>query len=141
MHLGFNDQHNPAYGNYLSTTTAPYGDNFHLLDTQGSAPQSVYNRFGNEHLGEVLNGSGDGDEAALCYEEMNRATTTTATTMTTTKQDVCSSDGGIINKGYWNFPWHIGAEAGLGLGGVDAGKDYWNGLGPSWHGLVNSPLM
>ncbi|KAL5711326.1 hypothetical protein ACHQM5_021794 [Ranunculus cassubicifolius] len=140
--LGFHDHHeNSMYGNHMNTTTTtiPYT----LLTNNnhgGGVSQSMYNVFGNEDLGEVLS-SGGGEEVGFPpYEEM--CGSTTATTVATTKQDFCRGrDGEIINRGFWNFPWQNGGGEGSLGGNVDAGREYWSGLGSSWHGLVNSPLM
>ncbi|KAL5711260.1 hypothetical protein ACHQM5_021735 [Ranunculus cassubicifolius] len=142
MQLGFHDHHeNSMYGNHMNTTTTtiPYT----LLTNNnhgGGVSQSMYNVFGNEDLGEVLS-SGGGEEVGFPpYEEM--CGSTTATTVATTKQDFCRGrDGEIINRGFWNFPWQNGGGEGSLGGAVDAGREYWSGLGSSWQGLVNSPLM
>ncbi|XP_010253518.1 PREDICTED: dof zinc finger protein DOF3.2-like [Nelumbo nucifera] len=126
-----------------STTTISPG----FLDTLRSgfleAPSginSLYYGLGSGNMGEIASGGGDGcGDVMLPYEEMLGATTTTAATITTTtKQEFCKGRDGE-NRALWGFPWQLGGDGSM--GGVDSGRECWNGLGSSWHGLVNSPLM
>lgn len=48
------------------------------------------------------------------------------------------------NKVLWGFPWQMTGESAGGGGGppeLETGRESWNGLSSSWHGLLNSPLM
>ncbi|XP_010104144.2 dof zinc finger protein DOF2.1 [Morus notabilis] len=85
-------------------------------------------------------------------QEMISNATTTAVAVTTIKQELCN---GISNKDHhqisnenrvlWGCPWQInGSDHGSGMGDFDAaaGRESWNGIASSWHGLLNTtPLM
>ncbi|KAK9158194.1 hypothetical protein Scep_004768 [Stephania cephalantha] len=145
--------------NMMSSTTTsgmPYVDALRggYLDTQNIGFHHHNNfknyGFGNEEVGED-GGEGDHEMVRFPYEEG-----------TTKQQELCKGRGAMTNnngensRGFWNFPWHIGGVGGGGgvgedhhhhhqgssISGVDSGRDCWiNGIGSSWHGLINSPLM
>ncbi|XP_077239589.1 dof zinc finger protein DOF3.2-like isoform X2 [Tasmannia lanceolata] len=143
-HLGLHDQdtsifgypnttHTDILGN-LNTTTCPA-----FLDAIRSgfldAPtgfQNLYHGFGNGNMGEMINSGSGGEEVALSFEEVGGTTPTT-----TVKQGFCKDMDGE-NKDLWGVQWQLGGEGNM---AVESGKDYWNGIGSSWHGLMNSPLV
>ncbi|KAH7542575.1 hypothetical protein FEM48_Zijuj02G0088500 [Ziziphus jujuba var. spinosa] len=109
--------------------------------------QNLYYGFGNGNIGEVENGGGGvSSEMGLHpYEEISsNAATTTAVTVTTMKQELCHGRDNE-NRILWGFPWQMnnngGDHHGNNLGDFDTGRESWNGMTPSWHGLLNSPLM
>ncbi|OVA18166.1 zinc finger protein [Macleaya cordata] len=134
-----NTTHFDILGNPSTTTTTNSNPAFldalksGFLETQ-SGLHNFYYGFGNENLGEVENGTGEeykmNGSAAV-------ATTTTATTITTERkqQEFCKGRD-EENRVFYNFPWQVGGEGNVGV--VDSGRECWNGLGSSWHGLVNS---
>lgn len=129
--------------NITSTTptTASFLDAMRsgFLDGPSALHNNYYYGFGNGSIGEV-EGICGGGEAILPYEEMGTgasATTTMATT-TTTKQEFCKSTGDLENKVFWGMQWQLGGDGNM---VNDTGRDYWNGIGSSWHGLVNGPLV
>ncbi|KAF6150548.1 hypothetical protein GIB67_030349 [Kingdonia uniflora] len=166
--LGFDDHdtsilghlNSTHYGNpnvHTSTTSSNPGFLDALrsgfLDTQSGGFNNFYYGFGNGvNMGEVDNGAsvdgGGEDQIVLPYEDLSGATTT--------KQDF--SINGEENRVFLNFPWQFGGDhhqannnnnnnnnnMGVSGGGASdsSGRDCWiNGIGSSWHGLVNSPLM
>nr|DAD27918.1 TPA_asm: hypothetical protein HUJ06_029386 [Nelumbo nucifera] len=138
---GLNSTNCDVPGNPFSTTTAttPGGildalRNTGFLDTPTGFNNFCYG-FGNCNMGEMASGGGGSEEVALPYEDMIGAIVPTATT---TKQEFCKGRDGE-NRMLWGFPWQSGADGSMGV--VDSGREYWNGLGSSWHGLVNSPLL
>lgn len=112
--------------------------------------QNLYYGVGNgNNIGEVENGGGGGVSSEMGlhpYEEVNSsAATTTAVTVTTMKQELCHGRENE-NRVLWGFPWQMnnnnaGDHHGNNLGDFDTGRESWNGITPSWHGLLNSPLM
>ncbi|WRX32509.1 zinc finger protein [Theobroma cacao] len=105
--------------------------------------QNFYYGFGNENMGEVDNGGGSvgvSGEMMLPYsEEMSNIATTTAVTVTTMKQELCNGRESE-NRVLWGLPWQLNGD-GNNMGDLDSGRESWNGLNPTWHGLLNSPLM
>jgi len=104
--------------------------------------QNMYYGYGNGNMGgEVDNGGvGVSGEMVMPYEDhqMSNATTT-AVTVTTMKQELCNGREND-NRVLWGFPWQLNNGDGN-MGDIDSGRESWNGLAPSWHGLLNSPLM
>ncbi|XP_022756680.1 dof zinc finger protein DOF2.1-like [Durio zibethinus] len=112
-----------------------------FLGTQNNL-QNFYYGFGNENMGEVDNGVGSvvSGEMMLPYnnsEEMSNATTatTSAVTVTTMKQELCTGRENE-NRILWGLPWQLNGD-GYNMGDLDSGKESWNGLNSSWHGLLN----
>ncbi|GKU93647.1 hypothetical protein SLEP1_g7223 [Rubroshorea leprosula] len=164
-HLGFDDHEISLMGNPSSTHcdmilcnpninssgATPFLDTLRsgFLGTQNSF-QNFYYGFGNGNMaGEVDNCSGSvSGEMVLPYDhnqDMSSSTaTTTAVTVTTTKQEFCNGVRNRTtdqNKALWGFPWQLSGD-GISVGQVDnSGRESWNGLNSSWHGLINSPLM
>ncbi|KAF5186569.1 Dof zinc finger protein [Thalictrum thalictroides] len=131
------NQNTTITNNTPNNTTSTFLDALKsgFLDTQGGSHSIYNNGYGNEDLGEVLSGSAGGEEGVvLPYGEMSGSTL-----MTTTKQEFCRGRDGE-NRVFMNFPWQIGGDQ-ANIGDAESGRDYWNGLGSSWHGVVNSPLM
>ncbi|KAF8397630.1 hypothetical protein HHK36_016550 [Tetracentron sinense] len=121
--------------NTTNTTTPGFVDVVRggFLDNP-SGLHNFYYGFGNGNMGELESGGGCGvAEGVLPYEQISGTTTTT-----TVKQELSKGRDGE-NRLFWGFPWQVGGDGNM--GGVDSGRECWNGLGSSWHGLVNSPLM
>lgn len=119
-----------------------------FLDTQNSFHNMYYGFGGAGNLGEVENGVGVSGEMLLPYGDMRSSNssssnaTTTAVTVTTMKQEFCNNNRENDNKILWGFPWQLNGDHGNSLvADLDSGKESWNGLNSSWHGLLNSPLM
>ncbi|XP_068644144.1 dof zinc finger protein DOF2.1-like [Aristolochia californica] len=72
-------------------------------------------------------------DGVLPYEEIGTATA--MTTMTTTKQEPYRDN----NRSLVGFNWQHSGDGNMGI--IESGRDYWNGNGSSWHGLLNSPLV
>lgn len=111
-----------------------------FLDTQNNNFQNLYYGYGNGNMGEVENSCGGGvsGEMMLPYEDMSSGAATQAVTVTTMKQEL-SNDREEENKFLWGFPCQLNGNGNL--GDLDSGRESWNGLGSTWHGLLNSPLM
>ncbi|KAF2321865.1 hypothetical protein GH714_003292 [Hevea brasiliensis] len=111
-----------------------------FLDAQSNNLQNLYYGYGNGNMVEVENSgvcSASG-EMMIPYEDMSGAATQ-AVTVTTMKQELRNGREDENNKVLWGFPWQLN---GNGIGGdLDPGKESWNGLGSTWHGLLDSPLM
>ncbi|GLT81856.1 hypothetical protein SLE2022_002860 [Rubroshorea leprosula] len=121
-----------------------------FLGPQNSFPNFYYG-FGNGNMaGEVDNcGVGVGGEMVSPYDhhqDMSSSTTatTTAVTVTTMKQEFCNEardNTADQSRVLWGFPWQLNGD-GSNMGELDnSGRESWNGLNSSWHGLLNSPLM
>ncbi|XVF69373.1 hypothetical protein PTKIN_Ptkin11bG0076200 [Pterospermum kingtungense] len=128
---------NPAFIDALRSSFLGSQNNF----------QNFYYGFGSENMGEVDNGGGTlgvSGEMMLPYnnEEMNNPTTTTsAVTVTTMKQELYNSRESE-NRVLWGLPWQLSSgDHGNNMADLDSGRESWNGLNSSWHGLLNSPLM
>ncbi|XP_043698072.1 dof zinc finger protein DOF2.1-like isoform X3 [Telopea speciosissima] len=161
--LGFDDHENSILGNPNSThcdilgnpdTTTTSTPGFidalrsGFLDTSSNGFHNFYYGLGNGNQLGDLEGSGGGGSAASCggsggnvgggemvfpYEEIGGATI---------KQEFCKGKDGE-NRILYGFPWQVGGDGNMGGLTLDSagGRESWNGLGSSWHGLVNSPLM
>ncbi|OAY51685.1 dof zinc finger protein DOF2.1 [Manihot esculenta] len=142
--LGFDDDHdlsilgNPSIHNTTSASTSPFFDALRngILDSQSNNLQNLYYGYGNGNMGEVASGE---MMMMMPYEDMSGAATQ-AVTVTTMKQEFCNGREEDDNKVLWGFPWQLNGN-GIGGGDLDSGREAWNGLGSTWHGLVNSPLM
>lgn len=109
-----------------------------------------------------ISGGGGGDHQNMGgvgydhQEMMSNATTTSAVTVTTIKQELCNGNNVVKdfhnqsheNRGgvSWGCPWqlsNVGDHHGLGdFDAAGPGRESWNGLSSSWHGLLNTtPLM
>ncbi|OVA09921.1 zinc finger protein [Macleaya cordata] len=166
--LGFDDHETSIFGNpntthcdiignlnttTNSTSTPGFIDALRSGFLDPSSGYNFYSGFGNGSMGDQAvdsggardhGGLGGDQEVVLPYEEMNGATaltTPTSSTITTpTKQELLRDRSDAETRVLWNFPWQFTGEGNMGV--VDSGRsDCWNGLGSSWHGLVNSPLM
>ncbi|KAG6631666.1 hypothetical protein I3843_13G091600 [Carya illinoinensis] len=138
---------NPAGMNGSANTTPPgflgsLRNGF--LDSQNIFPNFYYGYSDNVNMGEADNGGTGGvvgvnGEMALPYEEMSNAETTTAVTVTTMKQEFCNGRENE-NRVLWGFPWQLNGNGSM--ADLDSGRESWNnGATPSWHGLINSPLL
>ncbi|XP_042510452.1 dof zinc finger protein DOF3.2-like [Macadamia integrifolia] len=145
-----NANHCDILGNPDTTTTTTTGPGFldalrsGFLDTSlNGFHHNYYYGFGNGNLGDLEGGgaascggggSVGGGEMVFPYEE-----TATTATVTTIKQEYHRGKDGE-NRILFGFPWQVNGDGNM--GGVDSGRESWNGFGSSWHGLVNStPLM
>ncbi|KAF3958986.1 hypothetical protein ACB098_08G031900 [Castanea mollissima] len=151
--LGFDDHDLPIMGNATSSHCDILGNpgpgfldalRTGFLDSQNNNFHNMYyGGYGNGNMGgEVDNGGGvgvSGEMVQMPYEDhqMSNATTT-AVTVTTMKQELCNGREND-NRVLWGFPWQLNGDANMSE--VDSGRESWNGLAPSWHGLLNSPLM
>lgn len=115
-----------------------------FLGTNNNNVQNLYYGYGNGDMGEVENGVGVSGDMMLPYDQELSSTiaTTQAVTVTTMKQELCSGREQNESKVLWGFPWQLNNGDHTHMGGeLDSGRANWNGLTPSWHGLLNSPLM
>ncbi|KAF3453090.1 hypothetical protein FNV43_RR03524 [Rhamnella rubrinervis] len=113
--------------------------------------QSMYYGGGygiGSNMGEIENGGGgvSSEMGLQPYEDQMSSATTAASTVTTMKQELCN--GGRENdqtRVLWGFPWQMNNgdhhHGNSNIGDFDSGRECWNGLNSSWHGLLNSPLM
>lgn len=135
-----------------------------------TAYQNLYYGFGEVENGGscgagsvgISGGGGGGDHQNMGgvgyghQEMMNNATTTSAVTVTTIKQELCNGNNVVKdvhnqsheNRGgvLWGCPWqlsNVGDHHGMGdFDAAGPGRESWNGLASSWHGLLNTtPLM
>ncbi|KAJ4971475.1 hypothetical protein NE237_004574 [Protea cynaroides] len=97
-----------------------------FLDTSSNGFHNFYYGLGNTNGASTVGGGEM--EMVFPYEEIGGATTAT----------IKGKDG--ENRILYGFPWQVNGGDGN-MGGLDSGRESWNGLGSSWHGLVNSPLM
>ncbi|KAK9124357.1 hypothetical protein Sjap_013959 [Stephania japonica] len=110
-----------------------------------------FNNYGFGNHEEVGDGGEGGDHeiVGFPYEETKQQELFKGRAVMSTNNGENSN-----TRGFWNFPWHIGGGSAAGdqhhhyhhqgssISGVDSGRDCWiNGIGSSWHGLINSPLM
>ncbi|KGN47291.1 dof zinc finger protein DOF5.3 [Cucumis sativus] len=110
-----------------------------LFDTTHNSFQNLYSGFGTGSSGEVENGGFPHFEH---YNSSGVASTATATAM---KQEM-ACNGDQNNMVLLGFPWQFNNNGdGNYMGDLDAGRESWNfngnGIGSSWHGLLNSPLV
>ncbi|XP_042503876.1 dof zinc finger protein DOF3.2-like [Macadamia integrifolia] len=148
--LGLDHDHeNSILGNPNSTHCDILGNPDHgfidalksgFLDTSSNGFHNFYYGLGNGNLGELEGGGAaatdggggvGGGEMVFPYHEESA-------TITTIKQELCKGKDGE-NRILYGFPWQVGGDGNM--GGLDSGRERWNGLGSSWRGLVNSPLM
>ncbi|KAA8549505.1 hypothetical protein F0562_001189 [Nyssa sinensis] len=153
--LGFADHDFSMLGNPNNTHCDVLG-NPNVINTSASTPgffdalRSGFlenpNGFHNLYygnMGHLENGGGGinvSDEMGMVpYEDfMSTGETTAAVAVTTMKQEYCNGREG--ENRMWGFPWQITGDGNM-HGDIDSGRESWNGLGSSWHGLLNSPLM
>ncbi|XP_059660634.1 dof zinc finger protein DOF2.1-like [Cornus florida] len=104
-----------------------------LETTQNGLHHNLF--YGN--VGSVENGGvgvNVGEKMSIrAYEDTSRDVT-----VATMKQEYYNSREGE-NRVLWGLPWQIGGDGNT--GDLDLGRASWNGLGSSWHGLLNSPLV
>ncbi|CAL8999412.1 unnamed protein product [Prunus brigantina] len=142
------------HGLNMNTTSAAAAPGFldalrtGFLETHNGNFQNMYYGFGNgsnsSSLGEVENGV-CGEMGLHTFEEMTNSTTT-AVTVTTMKQELCNARDhqSESNRVLWGFPWQLNGDANNNMvsNECDSGRvESWNGLAPSWHGLLHSPLV
>ncbi|KAI9076202.1 hypothetical protein K1719_041900 [Acacia pycnantha] len=156
--FGFDNHDFSVLGNSLgniSSTNTGFLDALRcgFLETQSSSNlQNLYYGYGNGDLGEVDNGSnsnnacgitGVSGEMMLPFDQETSNPTTQAVTVTTMKQEICNNgrEQGDTNKVLWGLPWQLN-NGDTNISEIDSGRANWNSLtSPSWHGLLNSPLM
>ncbi|MED6168635.1 hypothetical protein PIB30_013365 [Stylosanthes scabra] len=130
-----------------------------FLDALRSNNNNGFNN--NMNMQNDLYYGGGGDDMMIPYDhqqEMSSVETTQAVTVTTIKQELCNVGGGggggreqsdncngNNNKVLWGFPWQINGDTTNMLGDIadlSSSRASWNlTTTPSWHGLLNSPLM
>ncbi|XP_059430248.1 dof zinc finger protein DOF2.1-like [Corylus avellana] len=150
--MGFDDQHDFS-GTHCDFSSAPAGFLDALRSGYHDHGQSNfqnwyygYNGNNGNNMGEVDNNNNNngGGEMVMPYDhqdQMSNAATTTAVTVTTMKQELCNGRENDQNRVLWGLPWQQFNGDGNNMGEIDSGRESWNGLAPSWHGLLNSPLM
>lgn len=81
-----------------------------------------------------------GEEAVQPFDGgLGGATTTTTSSTPTTSQGSCKAVDGGESKVFMGLNWQVGG--GGNMAAMDPGRDYWNGGGSLWPGLINSSLM
>ncbi|KAL5581181.1 hypothetical protein UlMin_013623 [Ulmus minor] len=168
--LGYDDYDLSILGNPNNTHCDMFGNNatpgfldalrHGLIDSQNESFQNLYYGFGNGNHNygsdQVENGHHGGvgvsGEMGFPYDhhhhhhhqEISNATTT-AVTVTTIKQELCNGRTENENRVLLGYPWQLnnGDQYRGNLSEIDhnSGRESWNGIAPSWHGLINSPLM
>ncbi|XP_038988372.1 dof zinc finger protein DOF3.2-like [Phoenix dactylifera] len=127
-----NPNHNP---NTSSIPTAPSNGFLDILrsgfvDTTGpNGIRNLYYGFGGNGNGE---GGVSGEEVMLPFEGGFGGATTT------TSQGSCKVMDGGENKLLMELQWPVEGDGKMVM---ESGRDIWNGVGSSWHGLINSSLM
>ncbi|KAK6935988.1 Zinc finger, Dof-type [Dillenia turbinata] len=144
-----NPSSNPTFLDSLRHGFLEYQNGYQNFNCYGMGNGSCMSGVDNGCGGSM----GVGEEMMLPYDgnhHMNGAatTTTSAVTVTTVKQDFSNGrSANEHNKILWGFPWQINGvdhhHGGNILGELDnPNRESWNGIdNPSWHGLLNSPLM
>ncbi|XP_022846963.1 dof zinc finger protein DOF2.1-like [Olea europaea var. sylvestris] len=98
-----------------------------------STSNGFYHGLGSGNIGQYENGS----RGLNFSEEMGsipyQGSTTASTAVTAVKQEMQNArELGDSSKALWGFPWQVGGDGNMGE---------LHGIGSSWHGLLNSPLM
>ncbi|XP_058110089.1 dof zinc finger protein DOF3.2-like [Magnolia sinica] len=139
-----NIMHPDILGHHNANTTPGFLDALRggFLDAP-NAFHNFYYGFGNGNMGDVECGvgvGGGGGEVVFPFEEMGCAPTTATTTTTTNivKQEPCKGRDGE-SRVSWGMQWQLGGDGNMLV--ADSGRDYWSGIGSSWHGLMNSSLV
>uniref|UniRef100_A0A1D1YVB2 Dof zinc finger protein n=1 Tax=Anthurium amnicola TaxID=1678845 RepID=A0A1D1YVB2_9ARAE len=102
-----------------------------FLDSSTSALNSLYYGFGGHGNVQEVEGGVGGEQAALPFEGLGGATAPV-------KQEPSYRSVGKDNKLFMGIQWQVGGDGNM---MVDPGRDYWNGGGSAWHGLVHSSLI
>lgn len=116
-----------------------------FLGTQNNNLQNMYYVYGNGDMGEVVDngnscGVGVNGDVMLPYDQEMSNAATQAVRVSTMKQELCSGrEQSDQSKVLGGFPWQLNGDTNMGE--VDSGRASWNGFTPSWHGLLQSPLM
>ncbi|XP_047332717.1 dof zinc finger protein DOF2.1 [Impatiens glandulifera] len=122
-------------------------DNTHMVGILGNQIESSNMNFNNLYYGEmgynnVGNGGGinmglnmgDQDQMMIPFEELSGGTGNGR------ELGEIRHENNNRSSLLWGFPWQFGD--GNNSMGVDVDpRGSWNGIGSSWHGLLNSPLM
>lgn len=88
---------------------------------------------------EEVEGGVSGEEVVLPFDGGLRGSTTTTTTSTpTASQGSCKAADGGESKVFMGLQWQFGRDSHIAM---DSGREYWNGVGSSWPGLINSSLI
>ncbi|XP_004505949.1 dof zinc finger protein DOF2.1 [Cicer arietinum] len=139
--LGFEHEHDfSKFGNHTSTNTNTSCD---ILNNHGLNNSSTNQGFLEALMGSQNNvyydNVGVSGEMMLPYDHEMSIATTQAVSVTTMKQEMCNVREQNENRVLWGFPWQLNGDTNMNE--VESGRASWNGLTPSWHGLLNSPLM
>ncbi|XP_059626737.1 dof zinc finger protein DOF2.1-like [Cornus florida] len=147
-HLGFDICHDLPMLDH-SNNTPGFLDALRsgFLEAPNGNFSNLYYGVGNGNMGHLENGDlgvNFGEEVStMPYDHQDMSggggAAASAVTVTTMKQEHCHDREGE-NRVLWGFPWQqLGGDGNM--GDFDSGRESWNGLGSSWHGLLNSPLM
>ncbi|XP_077245440.1 dof zinc finger protein DOF3.2-like isoform X2 [Tasmannia lanceolata] len=128
-----NSTHIDLLGNLNATTSLGflYALRSGFLDPPIGS-QNLYYGFGNANMGEMNGGVGGAEEVALSLEEVGGETPTT-----TGNQGFCKDMDGE-NRAFWGLQWQLRGDGNM---VIESGRDSWNGIGSSLHGLMNSPRV
>ncbi|KAL2508553.1 Dof-type domain-containing protein [Forsythia ovata] len=143
--LGFDDSHDYTMlgssnimghcgflGNSGVNTCVPFAHEVFEGGFLDSAPNGFYYGLGSGNMGQPENGS----RGMNFIEEMGipyQGSTTTSTAVTTVKQEMQNArELGESSRALWGLPWQVGGDGNMGD---------LHGIGSSWHGLLNSPLI
>ncbi|CAI9778813.1 unnamed protein product [Fraxinus pennsylvanica] len=92
-----------------------------------------YYGLGNGNIGQSENGSRELNFSEEMGSIPYQGSTTASTAVTTVKQEMQNArELGDSSRALWGFPWQVGGDGNMGD---------LHGIGSSWHGLLNSPLM
>nr|XP_029120278.1 dof zinc finger protein DOF3.2 isoform X1 [Elaeis guineensis] len=146
--LGLDDHDSFLLGNpnsgHIPTGTPGFLDILRggLFDTTTTTSgfHNLYYGFGGHGSVEQVEDSVAGEEAVLPFDGgLTGATTATTSSTPTTSQGSCKAADGGESKMFMGLQWQVGG--GGNMAAMDPGRDYWNGGGSSWPGLINSSLM
>ncbi|KAL2486633.1 Dof-type domain-containing protein [Abeliophyllum distichum] len=143
--LGFDDSHDYTMlgssnimghcgflGNSGVNTCVPFAPEVFEGGFLDSTPNGFYYGLGSGNMGQSENGS----RGMNFIEEMGipyQGSTITSTAVTTVKQEMQNArELGESSRALWGLPWQ---------GGGDGNMGDLHGIGSSWHGLLNSPLI
>ncbi|KAL3750896.1 hypothetical protein ACJRO7_011819 [Eucalyptus globulus] len=109
--------------------------------------QNLYYGYGSDGMNNNMGDPVDsGGAPSSCDHEMMSpaGSANEALGATSMKQELLCSDRDGENRVLWGCPWQMNGDQYRGngvMGDVNSGRGSWNGLGSSWYGLLNSPLM
>ncbi|KAI6685748.1 hypothetical protein NL676_031661 [Syzygium grande] len=141
--------HDDMNGGYLDSLKHGFGllENTKNNDNDSHHRQNLYYGYGsdvmNKNMGDPVDSGGA--PSSCDHEMMSPAgSANEALGATSMKQELFCPDREGENRFLWGSPWQIHGDQYHGngvMGNVNSGRGSWNGLGSSWYGLLNSPLM